>query len=154
MRNFILWVTLLFVASLAPAWAGQRFEIRGNGDRVYDSQTKLIWARCSVGLTWKDGQCTGTTARFSFAEAQKQAGNGWRVPTKDELFSLVDPNRKGFPTIDTTAFPDMDELFPWYWTSTANGESIAWYVDFKDGYTSGFISMSSPFSVRLVRNAQ
>ena len=150
MRNFV-WVVLLAVAGMSSAWADSRFDIRG--DEVYDPQTKLIWARCSVGMSWKDGHCIGTTGRFSFQEAQKLAGNGWRVPTKDELVNLIDPDRKTFPTIDEKAFPDMDVLFPWYWTSTPNGESIAWYVDFSSGYTSGYISMSSPFSVRLVRNA-
>jgi Protein of unknown function (DUF1566) len=151
MRNFI-WVALLFVMGLSSAWAGSRFEIRGG--EVYDTQTKLTWARCSVGQEWKEGHCSGTIKSFSFDDAQKQAGNGWRVPTKDELASLIDPDHKGFPTIDAAAFPDMDELYPWYWTSTSNGVTIAWYVDFKDGYTSGFISKGSPFAVRLVRSGQ
>jgi len=148
----LIWITLLFLTGLSSAWAGPRFEI--HGDVAYDTKTNLTWHRCSVGLYWKDGQCNGTIGRFSFEEAQKQAKDGWRVPTKDELFTLVDPARTSFPTIDTTAFPDMDEMFPWYWSSTPNGDDIAWYVDFKDGYTSGFISDSSPFSVRLVRDGK
>ncbi len=148
----LLWAMLLAMAGMSPAWAVSRFEIHGN--EVYDTQTRLTWARCSVGQEWKEGHCWGTIGRFSFQEAQQQAGKGWRLPTKDELFSLVDSGRSTFPTLDTTAFPDMDELFPWYWSSTSNGDAIAWYVDFKDGYTSGFISDSSPFSVRLVRDGK
>lgn len=151
MRN-LAWVALLSLAGLSTAWAGPRFEIRG--DEVYDPQTKLTWARCSVGQEWKNGHCLGSIKEFTFEDAQKQAGNGWRVPTKDELVSLIDPDRKSFPTIDEKAFPDMDVLFPWYWTSTPNGNTIAWYVDFTDGYTSGLVSGTSSFAVRLVRNAQ
>lgn len=151
MRNLVC-VLLLSAAGLSSAWADSRYVI--HGAEVYDTQTKLTWARCSAGLEWKDGRCVGTTGRFTFQDAQKLADGEWRVPTKDELASLIDPNRKTFPTLDTTAFPDMDVLFPWYWSSTPNGETIAWYVDFSDGYTSGFISMSSPFSVRLVRNSR
>ncbi len=151
MRRLVL-VVLIFMAGMSSAWAGPRFEIRG--DVAYDTKTNLTWARCSVGLTWMGDHCSGTTGRFTFAEAQKQAKDGWRVPTKDELFTLVDPTRTSFPTIDTTAFPDMDQMFPWYWSSTPNGDAIAWYVDFKNGYTSGFINKSSPFSVRLVRDGK
>ncbi|MGO8755866.1 MAG: DUF1566 domain-containing protein [Gallionellaceae bacterium] len=150
MRSFVC-VLLLTAAGLSSAWADPRFVIRGA--EVYDAQMKLTWARCSVGQEWKEGHCTGTIGRFSFEEAQKQANGEWRVPTKDELVTLIDPDRKSFPTIDTAAFPDMDVLFPWYWSSTPNGATIAWYVDFADGYSSGFISMSSPFSVRLVRDS-
>jgi hypothetical protein len=146
------WILLLTLAGWSSAWAGTRFDIRGG--EVYDTQTKLTWARCSVGQEWKDGHCLGTVREFTFEEAQKLAAEGWRVPTNEELKSLIDPDRKDFPTLDTVAFPDMDAKHPWYWSSTPNGVTIAWYVDFSDGYTSGFISGSNQFAVRLVRNAQ
>jgi hypothetical protein len=148
MRN-LAWFVLLLLAGVSTAWADSRYVIEGS--EVYDAKTKLTWARCSVGQEWKDDHCWGTIGRFTFEEAQHQGGNGWRVPTKDELFTLVDPDKKSFPTIDTKAFPDMDVLFRWYWSSTASGDSTAWYVDFTDGFTSGFIDSSTPFSVRLVR---
>lgn len=150
--RIILLVFLLAAGGLSSAWAAPRFEV--HGDEVYDAKNNLTWARCSVGLSWQNGECTGTTSRFTFDEAQKLAGKGWRVPTKDELASLINKDREEFPKIDTTAFPDMDIMFPWYWTSTPNGDTIAWYVDFSHGYTSGFISKSSPFSVRLVRDGK
>ena len=148
MRNFVL-VLLLSFMSLSSAWAGSRYEIRGA--EVYDSQTKLTWARCSVGQEWKNGHCAGDVIYYDFDTAQKQAGNGWRVPSKDELVSLIDPNLKKFPVVDTAAFPDMDANHPWYWSSTPNGSAIAWYVDFTDGYTSGFIDEANKLAVRLVR---
>jgi hypothetical protein len=150
-RKFVL-VLLLSFMGLSSAWAEPRYAI--NGAEVYDSQTKLIWARCSVGQEWKDGHCVGTVTYFSFADAQKQAGGEWRVPTKDELLSLVDKERKSFPVVDTAAFPDMDANHPWYWSSSTNGETIAWYVDFTDGYSSGFIAEDNKLAVRLVRNGQ
>jgi hypothetical protein len=148
-RNFVL-VLLLSLMSLSSAWAGTRYEI--NGAEVYDSQTKLIWARCSVGQEWKGGHCVGTVTYFDYSDAQKQASGDWRVPTKDELLSLVDKQRKSFPVVDTVAFPDMDANHPWYWSSTPNGSSIAWYVDFTDGYSSGFIDEANKLAIRLVRN--
>ncbi|MGA9666324.1 MAG: DUF1566 domain-containing protein [Gallionella sp.] len=149
MRHIAL-VAMLALASVPTARADSRYVIRGG--EVYDSQTKLTWARCSVGQTWNNQHCVGTVGYFDFATAQKQASGGWRVPTKDELVSLIDPNRKKFPVLDTAAFPDMDATHPWYWSSTPNGSSIAWYVDFTDGYTSGFVDEANPLAIRLVRS--
>ncbi len=104
MRDFVLIVLLAFT-SLPAAWADSRYVIRG--DEVYDSQTKLTWARCSVGQEWKNEHCVGNIVYFNFDTAQKQASDGWRVPTRDELVSLIDPNLKKFPVVDTAAFPDM-----------------------------------------------
>lgn len=151
MRHIFL-VVLLSALNLSPAWADSRFTVRDG--EVYDSQTKLTWARCSVGQEWKDGHCTGTVSYFDFDEAQKQASGKWRLPTKDELFSLVDPQQKKFPTLDAAAFPDMDAKHPWYWSSTTNGQTIAWYVDFSNGYTSGFIAEANRMAVRLVRSGE
>lgn len=151
MRNFIL-VAMLSVTCLSSAWADPRYLIRGG--EVYDSRTKLTWARCSVGQEWKNEHCVGTINNFTFSSAQKQASGGWRVPTKDELVTLIDSDRKNFPTIDMVAFPDMDASHPWYWSSTPNGSSIAWYVDFSDGYTSGFVDGVNTLAIRLVRSEQ
>jgi Protein of unknown function (DUF1566) len=150
-RNFVL-VLLLSFMGLSSAWADSRYEIRGA--EVYDSQTKLTWARCSVGQEWKDEHCAGTVTYFNYSDAQKQASGDWRVPTKDELLSLVDPQRKSFPVVDTAVFPDMDPNHPWYWSSTPNGETIAWYVDFTDGYSSKFIAEANRLAVRLVRGGK
>ncbi len=149
MRKFLLVITLSMTV-LSFAWADSRYVIRGA--EVYDSRTKLTWARCSVGQDWKDDRCVGTISTFTFASGQKLAGNGWRVPTKDELVTLIDPDRKTFPTMDIGAFPDMDASHPWYWSSTPNGNAIAWYVDFSNGYTSGFIDGVNTLAIRLVRN--
>ena len=149
MGNFLLAITLS-VTVMSSAWADSRYVIRGA--EVYDSRTKLTWARCSVGQEWKDERCLGAVNSFTFASAQKQAGNGWRVPTEDELVTLIDPDRKTFPTIDIVAFPGMDASHPWYWSSTPNGNAIAWYVDFSSGYTSGFIDVINTLAIRLVRS--
>jgi hypothetical protein len=148
MRNFVSLV-MLSITCLSSAWADSRYVVRGG--EVYDSQTKLTWARCSVGQEWKSDHCVGSINSFTFASAQKQASGEWRVPTKDELVTLIDSDRKKFPVMDIVAFPDMDANHPWYWSSTPNGNYIAWYVDFSDGYTSGFVDGVNILAVRLVR---
>lgn len=58
----------------------------------------------------------------------------WRLPTVDELQSLVDYSvGSPGPAIDTTWFPNTTN---WYWAVSpdANDASGAWVVDFRDGY--------------------
>jgi len=87
MRNSFMAVMLSAVC-LTSAWADSRYVIHDG--EVFDSKTKLTWARCSVGQEWKHEHCVGTISTFTFADAQKQANEAWRVPTKDELVSLID----------------------------------------------------------------
>ncbi|WP_051068543.1 DUF1566 domain-containing protein [Thiobacillus denitrificans] len=149
---------LCFIACLAlpAAAADPRYVI--SSDEVYDKQTDLTWKRCSVGMRWKEGMgCVGVQKTFTFEDAQKQGGGGWRVPSKDELATLIDQARKKQerrPTIDVDAFPDMArqgaEL--WYWTSTPNA-SDAWCVGFSAGRV-GNCLRSDTNAVRLVRGGQ
>ena len=66
-----------------------RYQVLADGSEVKDVQTWLTWARCGVGQRWDGNTCAGQTKRFTFDDAQKLAGNGWRVPTVRELHSLV-----------------------------------------------------------------
>lgn len=142
----------------------------GNGSEIKDVQTGLVWQRCSVGQSWTGNTCAGEAKKFTFDDAQKQAGNGWRVPTVRELHSLVwcstgttqdriDPQdgkaaleyRCVFeytrPTIRQAAFPNTPG--DWYWTSTP-WASGAWSVNFYDGDVDGN-GRSVASHVRLVR---
>jgi hypothetical protein len=152
MMRYFICAAMLCVTSLSQAWADSRYVIRGG--EVLDTQTRLTWARCSVGQVWEKEHCVGMVTSFNFDEAQKQAGAGWRVPTKDELVTLVNSERTNFPIIDIAAFPEMDAGHPWYWSATSNGKDIAWYVDFGNGYSSGFVSKGNPFALRLVKGGK
>lgn len=121
------------------------------GDTVYDKKSNLTWARCSVGQQWEDGVgCKGLVGIFTFDEAQKQAGGGWRVPTKSELGTLIVAGKQK-PTIDEVAFPNMDLEILLYWTSTPDGNLGGWHVHFEDGSIDGN-GRSSANAVRLVRD--
>jgi hypothetical protein len=96
-----------------PLMAGR---YRDNGDgTVTDVQTGLQWMRFSLGQEWKGGTCTDEARKYTWQEAfdaaetlNRQGGcagyRGWRVPTKEELQTLI--SGKQSPTIDRTAFPD------------------------------------------------
>jgi Protein of unknown function (DUF1566) len=127
-------------------------------DKAYDQKTKLTWQRCSVGATWKKGAgCIGRAKLMNLTDATKFAklvGNDWRVPTIEELYSIVERRCKN-PAINTAVFPnvkDLGEGAP-YWTSSKIEEipPLVYYIDFlngdADGHTKGF-----SLAVRLVRN--
>jgi hypothetical protein len=84
-----------------------------NDGTVIDQETKLMWMQSPL------------EGRFLFEAAQQAAKNlnakngfaghtNWRVPSEDELFSLV--VRENCPSICQEAFPDTPEAS--FWTST------------------------------------
>ena len=93
-----------------------------------------------TGLTW---QQTVPDKRYSWAEATAYCasldlrGQGWRLPTVKELYTLVDETRMS-PALDTTAFPEA--LVDYYWSGSllASFTVDAWAVSFDFGFDSWF----------------
>ena len=74
----------------------------------------------------------------------------WRLPSKEELRSIVDYSRYN-PSIDTDYFPNT--VSSWFWSSSpyAYLSNLAWVVYFDYGYGSYSYRGSSEY-VRLVRS--
>ena len=124
------------------------------GDTVYDKKTDLTWQRCSVGQRWVDGTgCVGEIKLFNYVDSQRQGDATWRVPTFDELATLIDNGRAGRrqPTIDWVAFPNTPALG--YWTSTPYGP-LGWATNFDGGRDHSAYFRSDTNAVRLVRGGQ
>jgi len=153
-------VLALVTASAAPAFAS--FVPNGDGTAA-DSDTGLVWDRCAWGSTWNAAStsCASTGAEtFTWAGALSAATaanaanhlghNDWRLPSKNELESLVD--------ISATASPVIDPVFPWpyagadFWSSTTStaAPSGAWRVDFASGSV-GVEEKTVALRVRLLR---
>jgi len=85
------------------------------------------WTDPETGLTW---QVEPAAERMTLAQAKEYAadldldGDGWRLPTKDELLSISGENRQ-------------NELHGqgWFWSSSPVGDyyGLAWYVGFVGG---------------------
>jgi hypothetical protein len=127
---------------------------------VRDLAQGVEWMRCSVGQSWDEAtaRCTGTVRRLSHemvpaavAEAEAAHGPGWRLPTRDELESLVCAEC-GPPMIDPEAFPDTDPDA--YWTSDRNfwAPRHYWSVNFMTGHIYGRFFPYQELPVRLVRD--
>jgi hypothetical protein len=133
---------------------------RMDGATVVDEKTGLRWQRCSVGQTFlPNNTCKGNPKKLNFVQAQKQTNfvvkvsGFWRVPTKNELATLLDLTKKNIK-IDTFIFPDTSDKNRFYWTCDMYEDGAAWYADFYTGdvgYMSGDHSSAKDFlAVRLV----
>lgn len=117
----------------------------GNGT-ITDNTTGLVWQEeaDNTGRTWA---AAGTYCNNMTLGGQSD----WRLPTKEELITLVDYSLSSpGPTINTIYFPDTP-AGP-YWSST-EAYLDAWYV----GFDTGNIGYSGKFNdhyVRCVRGTQ
>ncbi|CAK0759704.1 hypothetical protein CCP3SC15_2500001 [Gammaproteobacteria bacterium] len=139
-----------------------------NGDgTVTHTPSGLIWKRCAEGQTWTGSTCSGGATGYTWDQAQALiptsfAGHSdWRVPTEDELISLVDYTILG-ATINTEWFPNTPASVFWSASACAGHSGSAWYVFFgwyvySSGGSnpgSGHHGSNSFFDVRLVRGGQ
>ncbi len=117
-----------------------RYEMSADGTEVVDHQTGLIWQRdIAKDLTFDQ-------ARAHAERVAQETGLAWRLPTKDELASLVDDSRHD----PACGFPDMPSK--WFWSSSpyVGNTNDAWNVNFNDGNV-GCLNRNYYLAVRLVR---
>jgi serine/threonine protein kinase len=160
-----------------PRQMSDRYRPLGpNGAIIEDTTTGLQWMRCSQGQHWNGVTCEGEASTLTWEDAMRQprgvslAGQtDWRVPTKDELVTLVYCST-GQPktwndtgsvcegdyqrtAIDQFAFPKTPDSRFWSSSPYANYPSIAWYVSFSYGNVLN-LNKSYQIYVRLVRDGQ
>lgn len=123
----------------------KRYQVDTTVGTVYDAKTRLTWQRNGLA----GGQRSWIEAG-AYCAGLELSGRGWRVPSLDELKSIVDDDRLN-PAIDVAAFPDTPTQG--FWTSTPYRLPIsdAWFVDFRDGSGSVFRSVEAQLRVRCVR---
>jgi hypothetical protein len=132
---------------------------------VKDNITGLMWEGKPADGGYRDYRKTFTNygdGRVGDASAYVAAVNAaglcgasdWRLPTADELQSIVDYGvALPGPTTDTTWFPNT--VGNWFWSSSpfVGGADYAWYVNFYNGYVYHY-HRAYPGYVRLVRAGQ
>ncbi len=120
-----------------------------------DNRTNLIWSLQSVGsITWTNATATGAGSPIETHNTATRCGyaDGWRVPTRRELLSIVHHGASS-PAIDTAYFPGTGA--GWYWSSDtyAPNSANAWNVYSSNGDASSN-NKTSTVRVRLVRSGQ
>ncbi len=166
--------------SFTPWMIGERYQVFGNGSIIRDVVKGLEWARCAEGTSWDSAEetCIGTVLTKNYtasygAASDFQGPSGFRLPTVDELNSLVycssgqpteydkasgSPCSGVYqnPTINAEAFPGVEPR-PGYvlkfWSSTTNAgdESYQYVVDFSNGAIDSLSAIGVSGYIRLVR---
>ncbi len=116
-------------------------------ETVFDSVTGLMWQRnvSGRGYSWSEASTLCQTLRAG------GFSNGWRLPRRKELETLIDEKQSTGPTLATFAFP-TDQASGFFWSSTPGAASLgsAWQVSFSLGQAFA-AQMSAQFQVRCVR---
>jgi hypothetical protein len=118
-----------------------------NGDgTVTDNTTRLVWQQAAAdSRDWE--------AALSYCEGLTLANQSdWRLPNIKELGSIVDRSQSS-PAIDTTAFPGTQSSYYWSSATYVSDTSLAWRVDFYDGYVS-YDDKDYGYYVRCVRGGE
>lgn len=111
-------------------------------DIVDDNVTGLTWLKCTVtgrNLVDTNDNCTGANVKLSWSHANETCSNldyagydDWRVPTINELFSILDFDHWPLIVTVTPVFPDNENAqFSGYWSSTSR-----LFVEFNEDYES------------------
>ena len=150
---------LVVIMALALPLQAEAANFMARDHLIVDLRFGVEWLRCSVGKVWNGTTCVGEAVRLNhdqigiiIEQASEQLGEGWRLPTLEELEGLV-CEKCGRPMIDQEIFP-ATEAEP-YWTGEQNGFSSKKYflsVNFFNGWTFGRFPPSKPLAVRLVRD--
>lgn len=131
----------VIVPTSAPLAA--RFIDNGDGT-ISDNNTGLMWqAGPGARLDWKLAN--------SFCREECLGGhNDWRLPTIEELYSIVDYERHA-PACD----PVFGALSDHYWSASTGASSaqFAWSVDFGDGDVGANFKTTNSY-VRAVRGGK
>lgn len=129
----------------------QRYVI--NGIEVTDRTTGLTWARCSAGQAWDGKTCAGAARTFTRDEADAYVKGlaGWRLPTTDELTSILERGCTD-PAIDTTAFPSTPT--DWFWSDAPDSRSSNFFrhVFFYNGELKNYEYRHYYYRARLVKS--
>ena len=111
---------------------------------VYDTRTQLTWQR-ELDTTQRN-----QADAIRYCTALKLGDGTWRVPTRAELLTIVDPTRFQ-PAIDTTAFSNTPKDAA-CWTSShyVFNPNYTWSIGFESG-GAGATESTMPIYVRCVR---
>jgi hypothetical protein len=111
-------------------------------DQIVDTQTGLIWQRSyKTDLTFDEALEYST-------QLSKETGLEWRIPTIEELSSLIDRSRAN----PATEFPDMPPI--WFWSSTSldvRPDVFTWHINYAYGFSAN-MHFNGRYAVRLVRS--
>jgi serine/threonine-protein kinase len=94
-------------------------------------------------MTWEEGMASAFSGASGTAAAE-----GWRMPTVEELVSLLRPGLE----LDEFCHRPFGDRYLWLWTGDRRSYTSAWFVDVGGGAVLAQ-DRSCRFHIRLVRSA-
>jgi len=135
---------------------GLIWEVKTDDGSVHDKDNKYTWYDSNPNTNGGDagtpGNRTDTEDFINKLNSSNYGGHSdWRMPTIDELPSIIDYGTY-YPAIDDDYFPNT--MSSDYWSSTTrNKPGVAWRVDFNHGSVN-YNEKSFTYYVRAVRGGQ
>jgi hypothetical protein len=145
--------TMKTLDEIPPTWsqklpAAQRFMIVLDGAAVLDKETGLVWEKSpdATKRTWLDA--------IYYCYTKTVGGRkGWRLPTIEELASLIDATRSNPALPSGHPFLNVQSSFYWSSTTYADDTDDAWLVTLYSGNVLGG-NKTNPSYVWPVRGGQ
>lgn len=153
---------------------GLVWEIKTTDNGLHDSRHNYSWFNTEDNGGFA-GDVNGAGTACTLANCNTQAfiaevnNQGlcnfydWRLPTHNELLSILHLGKSASPMIDTNYFPETVTNITapaWYWTALPSVDGVsndqarnAWAIDFASG-NDNFLNKSTPASIRLVRGGR
>lgn len=132
--------TMKTLDQIPPTWsqilpASERFEDVMGGEAVLDKETGLVWAK-DANLAMTSGySSTGTMNWYQAVDYCRNldiaSRKGWRLPSIEELSSLMDTSQTGAPAVPSGVFDNVQcACCVGYWSCTTDKHSsdYAWLV--------------------------
>ena len=123
------------------------FETRDNGT-IADHATGLLWQQAGSNYPGTRAQAFEAINRLNTQKFARRTD--WRLPTIDELVTLLRPKQD---TIDLCIAPVFDQRQRWIWSIDRRSFAAAYYVDMELGFV-GWQDFSAPFFSRAVCSLQ
>ncbi len=141
-------------------WPNSRYELHGDAT-VTDTETGLMWLRCSLGQTYEvdDNYCLWAASEYDWYSALEAANSysfsghaDWRLPNIKELRSIVAYDRYD-PAINQDIFPNSKYC---YWSASpyASDSDYAWRILLEHGSDGRRERDNRYCYVRLVRSTR
>lgn len=119
----------------------------------------LMWKRCAEGQIVSKNNCEGKADQIYFEDAmgdrkyKRYAGyNNWRVPTIEEIKSILEKRCKK-PAFNLTVFPGSPNFKLWSQTRDENSDDKVWIMFSSTGVAVKH-RLSSSAMLRLVRDVK
>ncbi len=132
----------------------KRFENALGGNAVLDKETGLVWAKdANLAMTSgydADGRLTWQMAIDYCRTVTIDNRKGWRLPTIDELSSLIDMSQSGSPKVPSGVFNNVQSTNYYSSTTYEDNSILAWGVHVNNG-NANILDKADPFYVWPVR---